>query len=229
MTTPSFVSILQAGGASRAKQQPVNSIGDSSLSGRCPHTLDPIPGRRGETRKIGVAGTRRFPEPGSNSTFAGVRVLTQPSCPFTAPGRDAPDQLGNDRNGFSSRHGCPLARAVPLRLLTRRLRDVEWLLSCPFQGLWVERFRGGHRQRGGRTPRAIISSSHLRGGSWFPNPPVSSSARAVWLVRLRNPGTEPRRCSSRPLTASVGPLDMSGRSEKARISTVCCFKVRPFA
>ena len=62
--------------------------------------------------------------------------------PFTAPGRDAPDQLGNDRNGFSSRHGCPLARAVPLRLLTRRLRDVEWLLSCPFQGLWVERFRG---------------------------------------------------------------------------------------
>lgn len=92
MTTPLFVSILQAGGASRAKQQPVNSIGDSSLSGRCPHTLDPIPGRRGETRKIGVAGTRRFPEPGSNSTFAGVRVLTHLACPFTAPGRDAPDR-----------------------------------------------------------------------------------------------------------------------------------------
>lgn len=64
MTTPSFVSILQAGGTSRAKQQPVNSIGDSSLSDRCPHTLDPIPGRRGETRKIGVPGTRFFPEPG---------------------------------------------------------------------------------------------------------------------------------------------------------------------
>ena len=39
MTTPSFVSILQAGGTSRAKQQPVNFIGDSSLSGRCPHKL----------------------------------------------------------------------------------------------------------------------------------------------------------------------------------------------
>ena len=64
MTTPSFVSILQAGGTSRAKQQPVNSIGHSSLSGCCPHTLDPFPGRHEETRKIEVSVTRFFSETG---------------------------------------------------------------------------------------------------------------------------------------------------------------------
>lgn len=49
----------------------------------------------------------------------------------------------------------------------------------------------------------------------------------MWLVRLRNPRTEPRRCSSRPLTASVGPLDASGRSKEASTSVARFFRVRP--
>ena len=33
------------------------------------------------------------------------------------------------------------------------------------------------------------------------------------LVRLRNPRAERRRCSKRPLIATVGPLDVLGRSK----------------
>jgi uncharacterized protein (DUF2132 family) len=49
----------------------------------------------------------------------------------------------------------------------------------------------------------------------------------MWLVRLRKPRAEPRRCSRRPLIASVGPLDVHGRSKQARTSEVRCFSVRP--
>jgi hypothetical protein len=34
----------------------------------------------------------------------------------------------------------------------------------------------------------------------------------MWLVRLRKPRAEPRRCFSRPLIASVGPLLVPGRT-----------------
>lgn len=36
---------------------------------------------------------------------------------------------------------------------------------------------------------------------------------------FRNPSADPRRCSSRPLMASVGPFDVPGRSKNASTST----------
>ena len=80
MTTPSFVSILQAGGTSRAKQQPVNSIGDSSLSGRCPHTLGQFPRWREETRETGIPGTGLLPEAGRVETKVAVVELWLPGA-----------------------------------------------------------------------------------------------------------------------------------------------------
>ena len=49
----------------------------------------------------------------------------------------------------------------------------------------------------------------------------------MWLVRLRKPRAEPRRCSIRPLMASVGPLLVPGRSKYASTSSARFFSVRP--
>ena len=51
----------------------------------------------------------------------------------------------------------------------------------------------------------------------------------MYLVRLRNPSAEPRRCSSLPLIASVGPLDVPGLSKWASTSSARFFRVRPRA
>ncbi|CAA9292765.1 MAG: hypothetical protein AVDCRST_MAG48-673 [uncultured Friedmanniella sp.] len=45
------------------------------------------------------------------------------------------------------------------------------------------------------------------------DPPVSSSDRAMQSVRFRKPRAEPRRCSMRPLIASVWPLEVPGPSK----------------
>ena len=44
-------------------------------------------------------------------------------------------------------------------------------------------------------------------------PAQAAQVLGVQLVRLRNPRALPRRCSSRPLIASVGPLLVPGRSK----------------
>ena len=49
------------------------------------------------------------------------------------------------------------------------------------------------------------------------------------LVTFLNPSAEPRRCSSRPLIASVGPLDAPDRSKRAGASTARFLRVLPGA
>ncbi len=44
---------------------------------------------------------------------------------------------------------------------------------------------------------------------------------------MRNPSAEPRRCSSRPLIASVGPLLVPGRSSRPARRVRVFFNVRP--
>ena len=47
-------------------------------------------------------------------------------------------------------------------------------------------------------------------------PAQAAQVLGVQLVRLRNPRAEPRRCSRRPLIASVGPLLVPGWSTRRR-------------
>ena len=61
--------------------------------------------------------------------------------------------------------------------------------------------------------------------SWWSAPLCSSERQRYW-VRLRNPRALRRKASSRPLMASVGPLE-AWWSKKARMSTRRRHRVRP--
>jgi len=76
-----------------------------------------------------------------------------------------------------------------------------------------ERFLAGVRVDGEIPTNGRMEALHNRGCSWGLNPPLSRSDRAMELVRLRKPRADPRRCSRRPLMASVGPLEVPGRSK----------------
>lgn len=133
---------------------------------------------------------------------------------------------------FQTAKRCPCGRVD--QHLTRELPSLfdkfqhAAFMTCQlYADSYFVGFRIGAGGGQGSQVDACRGALRNQGGIFGLKPPASSSDRAMWWVRFRKPGAVPRRCSNRPLMASVGPFEDPGRSKNARMSATLCFNVRP--